>query len=139
IFSQNRVIGCLILASHTLDEVPSFARPALETLAVEVGNVILHLQSQASLHTSEENFRQIADAINEVFWIFDNQQGKIAYISPAYERIWGRTTIRLYEDSRHYVEAILPEDRQIMFEALAKQARGEQTVMEYRIVRPDGA
>jgi len=139
IFSQNRVIGCLNLASHALDEAPSFARPALETLAVEVGNVILHLQSQASLRISEESFRQIADTINEVFWIFDNRQRRLVYLNPAYARVWGVSIEDTYQDVQKYIQAIHPEDRPIMAAALERQAQGERTEMEYRVVHPDGA
>lgn len=95
-------------------------------------------QAEQNLRASEEKFRLLAETIGEVFWIFDNQQGTMTYISPAYEKIWGRTIESLYKDSRQYIEAILPEDRTIMFAALERQARGAPTQMEYRIVRPDG-
>ena len=136
---QDRVIGCLNLASHTQDEVRHFARQALETLAVEVGNFVLQLQSQAALRASEEKFRQIADTINEVFWIYDNEQQRLVYLNPTYEKIWGVSIADTYQDSQKYVEAIHPDDRHILFAALDRQLRGEQTEMEYRIVRPDGA
>ncbi|MBM4428493.1 MAG: PAS domain S-box protein, partial [Chloroflexi bacterium] len=96
-------------------------------------------QADEALKQSEEKFRLLAETIGEVFWMFDNQQQKMAYISPAYEKIWGRAAKSLYEDSQQYIDAILPEDRHIMFAALEKQARGEETEMEYRIVRLDGS
>ncbi len=88
---------------------------------------------------SEARFRQMAENIQEVFWMFDNQQQKLVYLSPAYEKIWGRSIESSYRDTRQYIEAIHPEDRGIMFAALARQARGESTEMEYRIMRPDGS
>ncbi len=100
------------------------------------------LQKDAALNklrTSEEKFRLIAETIEEVFWMFDNQHMRMEYVSPAYEKVWGRTVKSLYEDGRQYIEAILPEDRQVMFDALERQARGEQIDMEYRIIRPDGS
>jgi PAS domain S-box-containing protein len=136
---QDRVIGCFNLASHTQTDIRHFARQALETLAVEVGNFILQLQSQAALRASEEKFRQIADTINEVFWIFDNEQQRLVYLNPTYEKVWGISIEDTYRDSRKYIEAVHPDDRPILFAALARQARGEQTEMEYRIVRPGGA
>jgi len=61
------------------------------------------------------------------------------YISPAYEKIWGRSCRALYASPRDWVEAIHPEDRQRVLEAaVAKQARGDYDE-EYRIVRPDGS
>ena len=43
-----------------------------------------------------------------------------------------------YRDGQKYAGAIHPDDRPILFAALDRQKRGEQTEMEYRIVRPDG-
>ena len=94
---------------------------------------------EQELRESNERFRQITESIQEVFWMFDNRRERIIYISPAYEKIWGRTAESLYQDGWQYIEAILPEDREIMFAALERQARGEPTEMEYRIQRPDGS
>ena len=137
ILYQDRVIGCANLSSHTQDEVRQFARHALEPLAVEVGNFVVHLQAQAALRASEEKFRQLADTIDEVFWIFDNREERLVYLNPAYEKIWGISIADTYRESRKYIESIHPDDRPILFAALERQAQGEQTEMEYRIVRPD--
>lgn len=139
ILYQDRVIGCFNLASHRHEETGHFARQALETLAVEVGNFVLQLQSQAALRAGEEKFRQIADTINEVFWIYDNEQQRLVYLNPTYEKVWGIGIEDTYRDSRKYIDAVLVDDRPLLFAALDRQKRGEQTEMEYRIVRPDGA
>ena len=49
-----------------------------------------------ALRNSEEKFRQLADNINEVFWMTEPAKNKMLYVSPAYERIWGRTCESLY-------------------------------------------
>jgi PAS domain S-box-containing protein len=49
-----RVIGCMNIASHTLEEVPVFARAALETIAAQIGSVITHLQAEEALKESEK-------------------------------------------------------------------------------------
>ena len=96
------------------------------------------VESTRQLQESEERFRQMADNIQEVFWMFDNRTQQIVYISQAYEAIWGRTTQSLYDSPRQYIEVIHPDDRGVMFAALERQALGEATEMEYRIIRPDG-
>ena len=45
---------------------------------------------------SEERFRQLAENIQEVFWMNDPATNQVLYVSPAYERIWGRTCASLY-------------------------------------------
>ena len=40
---------------------------------------------------SEERFRQVTDTIDEVFWMTDPRKTSMLFISPAYERVWGRS------------------------------------------------
>ena len=47
--------------------------------------------AEEALRESEQRFRQIAESISEVFWLTTPDQQEIAYVSPGYETIWGRT------------------------------------------------
>lgn len=90
-----------------------------------------------SLRESEERFRQLADSIDEVFWLTDPVKSTMLYISPAYERIWGRTCASLHESPMNWAQAIHPEDRERVLAAMgAKQMRGDYDET-YRIIRPD--
>ena len=95
-------------------------------------------KAEAALQDSEERFRQIAENIEEVFWLTDLAKGAMLYVSPAYEKIWGRTRQSLYDDPRSWLVAIHPEDRDRVSEAArSRQAAGNYNE-DYRIVRPDG-
>lgn len=96
-------------------------------------------QVNAALRDSEARFRQLAESINEVFWMSDLAKNQILYVSPAYETIWGRDCQSLAESPRSWLEAIHPEDRARILEAAhTKQITGEYDE-QYRIVRPDGS
>ena len=69
------------------------------------------------LRESNERFRQVAEAINQVFWMSAAEEHQIPYISPGYERIWGRTCQSLYNSPRSWLDAIHPEDRQFVVDA----------------------
>src|SRR5262249_18600664 len=89
---------------------------------------------------SEERFRQLAESINEVFWMADPQTTEILYISPAYEQVWGQSCQSLYEQPRSFLDAVHPDDRErVRVAALEKHSRGEATDEEYRVARPDGS
>lgn len=92
----------------------------------------------AELAESEQRFRQLAENIDEVFWMTTVDKGRVLYVSPAYEVIWGRARRELYQSAMQWVDAIHPEDR----ERVQRAARDEQSVgtydEEYRVVRPDG-
>jgi len=86
-----------------------------------------------------QQLRQLAENITDAFWIRDSEETRMVYVSPAYEKIWGRSCKELYQSPHAWLEAIHPEDRETVAQAmLTKQATGEYN-QEYRIVRPDGA
>jgi PAS domain S-box-containing protein len=93
---------------------------------------------ERDLHESEERFRQIAENIREVFWINTPAGDNLTYVSPAYEEIWGRSCESLYRNPRSWMEAIHPDDLPLVQANPEKEARGERTDTEYRIIRPDG-
>lgn len=94
---------------------------------------------EEALASSEERFRQLAENIQEVFWMSDPSKNVMVYVSPAYEEIWGRTCASLYASPRSWLEAIHPEDRgRVLHAALTKQVTGEYHE-DYRIIRADGS
>lgn len=95
--------------------------------------------SEEALKESEERFRQIAENLREVFFTISAETGKMLYISPAYEEVWGRSCESLYQNIETWFEAIHPEDYAQAMTTLETQFRtGQEFEEEYRIIRPDG-
>ncbi len=90
-------------------------------------------QREASLR-----FEQMANSIDEVFWMTDLEKKRIVYISPAYASIWGLSCQSLYDNPASFIEAIHPEDRARVIQAFARQIDGTYDET-YRIIRPDGS
>jgi PAS domain S-box-containing protein len=63
---------------------------------------------------------------------------KILYVSPAYEKVWGRSCQSAYDDPKSFIEGIHPEDRPLVMAAIERQAQTGEFEAEYRVVRPDG-
>ncbi len=92
------------------------------------------------LVASEEKFRQLAENIQEVFFITNSDFSQILYVSPAYEAVWGRLCKDLYENPRQWLEAVHVEDRERISGLMA--APPKEPILfswEYRILRPDGS
>lgn len=95
-------------------------------------------RAEEALRESEQRFRELAETVQEVFWMSDPEKTKVLYVSPAYERLWGRSCESLYRAPESWVEAIVPEDRErIRRAALTRQATGEYDET-FRIKRADG-
>jgi PAS domain S-box-containing protein len=96
------------------------------------------IEAVRQLRESEARFRQVVETITEVFWVSDRARGKIVYVSPGYELVWGRPSEALYASSRVWEESIHPDDRdRVLAAADTKQAAGDYDE-SYRIIRPDG-
>ena len=94
-----------------------------------------------ALRESEERFRQMAENIEEMFWITDGRLTQMLYVSPGYERIWGRSCQSLYDDPRSFMATVHPEDRERIEAGIqqAIEAPGIEWNSEFRVVRPDGS
>ncbi len=94
-------------------------------------------RAMEALRESEERFRQIAETIDEVFWTADPATSRMVYISPAYERVWGRSRQSLYQNPRSFLDSIHPDDRPRVNAALEGQVRGIPFDHEYRVMVGD--
>jgi len=93
-------------------------------------------RAEENLRESEERFRQLAENVREVFYIYDRDISHLCYISPAYEEIWGRTCQSLHQEPRSFGDAVHPEDKDRVMRSFEKKSHGEVEEV-YRIVRPD--
>ena len=94
-------------------------------------------KTEAALQDQTELFRQMAENIDEVFWMTGTEH-KLLYVSPAYERIWGRSCESLYANPNSWTDAIHPEDRQRVLASAAVRPHGEAFTETYRVLHQDG-
>ena len=94
--------------------------------------------AELSLKESESRFRQVAENIDEVFWLTSTADNKLLYISPAYEKIWGRPAQPLYADFQLWWEAVHQDERDRLRQ-LAKDRQDQGYDETYRILRGDGS
>jgi PAS domain S-box-containing protein len=101
-------------------------------------DIAARLEMERALRESEERFRQLAENIDDVFWITNAESTEIIYISPAYHRVWGRTRESLYRSPQSWMEAIHSDDKEQVIATLRHRGSGPLD-LTYRIVRPDGS
>jgi len=93
-------------------------------------------QTEAALRESEERFRQLAENVDDIFWLSD-LQGNICYVSPAYESVSGRRRAGLYATANAWTNDVHADDRPRVVSSLERYASGSWDET-YRVARPDG-
>src|SRR5277367_6334033 len=100
-------------------------------------DISLRKQAEAALRESDERFQQMADNIQEIYWMLDAKTKHVIYVNPAYETITGRSLASLRDNPASYQETFHPEDRVRVLTRLDEATRTGQFDEEFRIVRPD--
>ena len=146
------VVTLLATRLHTIDLSSMLLGIALATFCVVLfflSRSLLQLREQqqetanaldtteASLLESEERFRQMADNIQEIFWMIDAETRKTLYLNPAYETITGRSREALKENPLSYEEIIHPDDRVQVLSKLDEATRTGNFDERFRIVLPN--
>jgi len=104
-----------------------------------IQDITVRKQTENALRESNEKFQQLADNITDVFWVRSPDLSEVQYVSPGFERIWGRSVASLIANPQQWADFILPEDRERVLAAFA-ELKGDVPSLdiEYRIARPDG-
>lgn len=141
---EDRCVGVLNLHG---DEIGFFTEELvalLEEMAANISFALTNMRRGAeretakrALDASERKFRELAASVPEVFWTAEPEQGRFTYVSPAYEKIFGRSSTQLLEQPSQWTDAIHPADR-MRIDASRNLARHGNLDQEFRIVRPDG-
>ncbi len=87
---------------------------------------------------------KLAEKSDSVYWLSSPDFKSIIYISPAYEKIWGRSRKELYRDPSKWIEYLHPEDAREhhpifeMANRIIIEGEEARFVENYRIIKPNG-
>jgi PAS domain S-box-containing protein len=95
------------------------------------------------LRENHDRLVQLAASIDSVFWIEErvgNIPGKVIYLSPGYEKIWGVSVESALGKDQHAIwSAVHEEDRSRVLAQLALDPAQPAPSSDFRMVRPDGS
>jgi PAS domain S-box-containing protein len=95
-------------------------------------------ETESALRENEARFRQLADNVEEIFWISTADFSEVLYINDAWERIWGRPVEDVRRNPLIFLEDIHPDDLPAVQSAIG--ALSDQSIeVEFRIQPPGGA
>jgi PAS domain S-box-containing protein len=103
---------------------------------------------ELDLRDSEERFRQLAEHIEDVFYLLDVDSRRALYVSPTFSDLYGLPMSHIYMNPMSWLDAVHPEDREVQQERFrelfaacvgAAEAYRFGEPHEYRVLRPDGS
>ncbi len=92
-----------------------------------------------ALEDSNEQFRQLAEHVPQVFWLMDAALESTIYVSPAYETLSGRPPAELMSDPQAWLRAVHIDDRERVQYSRRERAPLGTYDIEYRIIHADGS
>jgi PAS domain S-box-containing protein len=139
--TENGKVRIIFGVGNKMDEYDDCDVMQLQLVANELHKIMKLRRIENEVRESEEKFRQMAENIGEVFFIFTPDWKQTVYVSPAYERIWGRPLKDVYDNSMAWLEGVHPDDRKLPLAVVNKHVGGNimgTDTVEYRILRPNG-
>ncbi|MBX3080083.1 MAG: PAS domain-containing sensor histidine kinase [Anaerolineae bacterium] len=138
---QSNVIMGIHKPDGSLSWITASSRPLIGADSDKPYAVVVNFTDITALKTaehqlreSEERFRELAATIDVVFALYSYAERRPLYISPAYEKIWGRDSAALFETPASFIDAVHADDRARVLKAITAGKLG----YEYRIVKPEG-
>jgi PAS domain S-box-containing protein len=139
LFDQDKVVGFFnIEGTHevTLDEADLRLMIALsEHISLAINRARLYTEAKEN----EERFRQLAENIEDVFWMTNLDGAETIYVSPAFEELWGFSRQRMFEQPTAWMENLHPKDLERVIASFKERDLTQPDLKEYRLVRPDGS
>ena len=94
---------------------------------------------EEELERKELLFREMAENIEEVFWVTDETGANIHYMSPLYEKIYGRSLQELHENGDAWALNIHPDDKERVFNSFRSNGPKGKYDETYRLVHSDNS
>lgn len=149
-------LPCIIVSGRITDETAVAAMKAgardyimkdnLKRMGVAIERELSETEARRERKTAQDQLQEVSEklylvteTIQDAFWMSSPTDGEVAYLSPAFEDIWGRSRLEFRKIPQDLFETVLPEDRQQFLDSCKKHAEGTAYIAEYRILRSDGS
>ena len=137
IFVKNTFYGFIGFDDCTQNRIWSIDEVSiLQSLATNIASAIERINNEAIIIASENNFRQINETIENVFWLYDLLNHTYLYINPSCEPVLGMSQVDFYGGKSYRDLYVLPEYRSINMGAITILAENDSYELEYQILHP---
>ncbi|MFZ0547032.1 MAG: response regulator [Candidatus Promineifilaceae bacterium] len=143
LISASQTFGAMVVQHYTdPDAYQELEKQVLSFVSGQVATVIDRKRGEEALRVTERRFRQLAENIEEVFFLTSADESTLYYINPAYETVTGLSCESLYANPHSWVEVLHPDDKQRVlnhWKNWKPDVVEEEKDTELRILHPDGS
>jgi PAS domain S-box-containing protein len=109
-------------------------------LVAVISDISERKQRAAELEEALGRFRELAAHLEEVIYVIEVPTGKVQYVSPAFEKMFGCSASEASEETWPHLRSVHQDDRERVFRTIETVfALGGPLDIQFRIVRPGGA
>jgi PAS domain S-box-containing protein len=110
----------------------------LDGYVISSRDVTDRVQAERDRAETASRLEGIAAVSGDVLWMFDADWSELLFVNPAYADIFGGSTEAVRNDPDAFLEAIHPEDRPAVEDAMGCLSAGQSVDMEYRVNPEEG-
>lgn len=135
IFHAEQAMGYYSVGSHTVDEVPSYNRDALETVAAMTGNAVARIQTTEAIDETKKEIRTLFSSLQDFLFVLD-LEGRILSVNGAVEPRLGYALDELL--GRYVFELHHPDQRDEAMAVFAEVTVGKTVLSTIPLQAKDG-
>ncbi|QKY20912.1 PAS domain-containing sensor histidine kinase [Halolamina sp. CBA1230] len=105
----------------------------LDGYVVSSRDVTDRVRAEREREETAARLEEIAAVASDVLWMFDADWSELLFVNPAYEEIFGGSIEDVRGDPDAFLDAIHPEDRPAVVDAMGCLSAGNSVEMEYRV------
>ncbi len=95
-------------------------------------------EAEVALRKSEQWFREIADNVDELFWIHSAEPFRLLYVNQALGRVWNTSFKQLRRNQFSFMDTILKEDLQAFWNFIEQYKAGKEGQLYFRVQEENG-
>ncbi|MFB6084422.1 MAG: PAS domain S-box protein [Halorientalis sp.] len=104
-----------------------------EGYVVSSRDVTDRVRAERERDATAERLEELAAKADDVLWMFSADWDEVLFLNRAYESIYGQPAAEVRDDPRSFLDAVHPDDRSTVRDAMARLSAGESVDIEYRV------
>ncbi|GAA0673571.1 PAS domain S-box protein [Natronoarchaeum mannanilyticum] len=107
-------------------------------LAHRIVNAVEQHRARRTAERTQRRLRELAEETDDLLWMYSADWEKLLFVNSAYEDILGGEIDELREDPYKFLDAVHPDDRDRVRDAMDQASSGATTEIEYRVNADEG-